>query len=170
MLNLPPSVYQLFDSVPFPDNNGGLLCRGHATVRLWSVDHCTGEVSVCPDGTTIPQTALHFDTKLTTVLAAAALAWPGTVRTPDPTTDTAERPASQWLPELQPLAAHHPREEVTLYQRPMLRYRFEPAPGTMLSIAFRPDTTDTTRAVICQVLSHDYPAVTRFMHGLHDHH
>lgn len=118
-----------------------------------------------------PQATVHFSsTKLYTVLAAAAMAWPRTVRPlPEPAADTLPRPTAQWLPEILPLATHNPRENTALYQRPLLRYRFEPAPDTTLTIEFSPDATGIAHTVMGRMRSRDYQATTRFMQGLHDH-
>lgn len=169
MLNLPENANQLFNAVPFPDHEGGLFGNGHAIVR-WCVGHCAGDLSVRPDGTTTPKATVTVDrTKLRTVLAAAALAWPETVPAlPEEATGLPPRLASQWLPELLPLAEHNPREHLTLYQRPMLRLRFEPVPEAALWIMFRTDTVDVTRTVIGGMHAYNYKAVTRFMQGLHD--
>ncbi|WP_331732924.1 hypothetical protein OG613_48915 (plasmid) [Streptomyces sp. NBC_00015] len=171
MLNLPESAWSLINTVPFPEHAEGLFGDGRALVRLWEVDHCTGDLSLTLDDTGTVQATVHFNhTKLATVLAAAVLAWPRTVR---PLNELATVPplrtAAEWLPELLPLAAHNPRGRTTLYQRPLLRYRFEPTPGTTLTIEFSPDAADITHTVMGRMRSRDYQATTRFMQGLHDH-
>lgn len=170
MLNLPDRANRLFDAVPFPEHDGGLYGCGRAIRRPWDVRHCRGELSIRPDGTPTPQATVTFGgTKLRTVLAAAARAWPETVPSlPDDTTGLTSRPASQWLPELLPLAEHDAREHLTLDQRPVLRLRFEPAPDTTLSVTIGQDDTDTASTVIGALHSRDYEAVTRFMLGLHN--